>query len=130
MRPWSCRTLLGVPRLSALLNLSRLASARIAGGWNSHEREVLMPRTPAPLTVEQDHTIGADLWLVVSYAKTRVVVATFKSDADARAFVALPALIDLLKRAATLIEYDPGAKLSDEIAAALAQVDSPSPTDS
>jgi hypothetical protein len=86
-----------------------------------------MPRTPAPLTVNEE---GGDWGLGWTVLADGLVIAKFIEEADARAFVALPALIDLLKRAATLIEYDPGAKLSDEIAAALAQVDSPSPTDS
>jgi hypothetical protein len=50
-----------------------------------------MPRTPAPLTVERDLTSG------VYTAKTDRgdIRGTFKSEADARAFVALPALIDV-----------------------------------
>jgi hypothetical protein len=50
-----------------------------------------MPRTPAPLTVLEDH----DQWLVLHDGI--IVIAEFAEEADARAFVALPALEDLLK---------------------------------
>ncbi len=51
-----------------------------------------MPRTPAPLTVKWEAYLNQ--WAV--YDEARAWVATFKSEADARAFVVLPALLDLL----------------------------------
>ncbi len=50
-----------------------------------------MPRTPAPLTVEQLRLRGRYAWWNLTDSEGNVI-AEFREEADARAFVALPAL--------------------------------------
>jgi hypothetical protein len=99
-----------------------------------------MPRTPAPLSVEQLRLRGRYAWWNLTDPDGNVV-AEFREEADARAFVALPALVEALR---TLIddctcECDHSdenccAKVGVVCAkcigeAALAQADGPAPTE-
>jgi hypothetical protein len=85
-----------------------------------------MPRTPAPLTVE--HTgwqYGPRLWVVKD--ATGNVIITAKEEGDARAFVALPALIELSKKIESLLGISDFShddyETIDAFHAALTQVD-------
>jgi hypothetical protein len=103
-----------------------------------------MPRTPAPLTVmdgaEHDHP-G---WWAAIDPHGMLIVAIFKSEADARAFVALPALIEAATSLRNSVIGMIGIGISDSIGhtntkvlgdhcqavfAALAQADGPAPTE-
>jgi hypothetical protein len=55
-----------------------------------------MPRTPVPLTVEQLRLRGRYAWWNLTDPDGNVV-AEFREEADARAFVALPALETALR---------------------------------
>ncbi len=91
-----------------------------------------MPRTPAPLTVRQGDVTGH--WHV--WKDRQGIVATFyEQEADARAFVALPAL---LNDAAILVEIAERVSDTDGLTdrqllavntfrVALAQADGPAP---
>ncbi len=98
-----------------------------------------MPRTPAPLTVElSDNMAGVSEYYDIEWTvlKDHVVIAAFKEEADARAFVALPALQEAADAAITFLksvewndrssETDAG-DLIEQFRAALAQADGPSP---
>jgi hypothetical protein len=93
--------------------------------------DFVMPRTPAPLTVERVRTIdGKPLWSVQSLATGGG--ATFAEEADARAFVALPALIELGRKIDGLLGFEYSDKEYEIIyafRAALAQADGPAPTE-
>jgi hypothetical protein len=60
-----------------------------------------MPRTPAPLTVERSDSAGHSWWIVLMDTQ---IVATFAEEADARAFVALSALMTALKEVLYIAE--------------------------
>jgi len=89
-----------------------------------------MPRTPAPLTVGYEH-IGKTWDALDEYQN---VVGRFYREADARAFVALPALIEALKAARQLprpwmdgaLTWPEWEGIWIKIEAALAQADGPS----
>ncbi len=93
-----------------------------------------MPRTPAPLTVQQLRLRGRYAWWNLTDPDGNVV-AEFREEADARAFVALPQLEQALKKIASSVpvqhdfegyanEYDNCVEIAQ---AALALVDGPSP---
>jgi hypothetical protein len=86
-----------------------------------------MPRTPAPLTVK---ALSGSRWQV--FDAQGVLVAAFFSDADARAFVALPALEHALMEMLTLWEgrygnaagpYEPNKTIALARAALAGEVD-------
>ncbi len=92
-----------------------------------------MPRTPAPLTVSESNVEGlGDGWLV--WTADKRIVAFFYSEADARAFVALPALLEAAKDVLDWQESclaigpgtDHGLALNRKLRAALAAADGPS----
>jgi hypothetical protein len=84
--------------------------------------------TTGPLTVEPSVITRDGDWSV--YDSSDNWVASFKSDADARAFVALPALQYSVKRALELLEGDTFGNVQAAIVVltdALAQADGPAP---
>jgi hypothetical protein len=88
-----------------------------------------MPKT-SPLTVVSGEEYGhLDWWSVKSGA---ILVAAFREEADARAFVALPALIELGRKIDGLLGFEYSDKEYEIIyafRAALAQADGPAPTE-
>jgi hypothetical protein len=90
--------------------------------------DFVMPRTPAPLTVERD--FDGD-WIVCR--DENVYVASFREEADARAFVALPALIEAARAAVAWFDdasigtddWKGVYKVFEPLEAALAQADGP-----
>ena len=80
-----------------------------------------MPRTPAPLTVEQK---DGGYWNVADADGNWK--GSFDTAADARAFVALPALMDAAREAYFILEVlEPDHPINDQLQAALAQADGP-----
>lgn len=90
-----------------------------------------MPRTPAPLTVAlSDNMAGVSEYYDIEWTvlKDHVVIAAFKEEAAARAFVALPALIAVLREDSCLsCGAEPGCNIDCALCAALAQADGPAP---
>jgi hypothetical protein len=92
-----------------------------------------MPRTPAPLTVE--YAPEWAMWEVLdknAYEYGGLLVGRFVEEADARAFVALPALIEAAKEALAVLTDGGEVQMGDGHAvdlleAALAQADGPAP---
>ena len=91
-----------------------------------------MPRTPAPHTVE--YSASRDAWLVLDktgYEYGGRNVASFVEEADARAFVALPALQEALRDLLDVISADDlvpeSVSYMRQARAALAQADGPAP---
>ncbi len=84
-----------------------------------------MPRTPAPLTVTPDYDFVESMgWRVQS--ADGITVAFFYSEADARAFVALPVLVKAARDVvdATFKELPDAV---DRLHSVLAAADGPSP---
>jgi hypothetical protein len=74
--------------------------------------------------VQLDLTVKDPLWMAVDSADE--VVAMFREEADARAFVALPAKDEALKAARVFVkDFTSQADLLSMIDAALAQADGP-----
>lgn len=86
-----------------------------------------MPRTPAPLSVEQLRLRGRYAWWNLTDPDGNVV-AEFREEADARAFVALPALIEACEFMLEWItDHHIDCSVEDDIRAALAAGRRPSP---
>ncbi len=89
-----------------------------------------MPRTPAPLTVErfEKRPTGVVVWMVKDLKNS--YIAEFCEEADARAFVALPALIEAAVDAIACLrqqDTDDCEAVAQSLQNALAQADGPSP---
>jgi hypothetical protein len=91
-----------------------------------------MPRTPAPLTVVVGQFATSTRQRFEVYGPQGQLAGTFSEEADARAFVALPALIEVLQRELAYLrqftEPTGSAELERRraaIEAALAQADGP-----
>jgi hypothetical protein len=88
-----------------------------------------MPRTPAPLTADRHN----ENWWVARDVE-QVICGWFPKEADARAFVALPALEQALRDYGAHYtncptRYKPRGACNCGLDAALAQADGPAPTE-